>query len=157
MLTDYYAVWQPTKVNTGASFNLLQSWSFPCWARLRCTGLLAKPSLPGSHLPVLSLETGGSSPIRLPGVRHMPGDRRHDREEGWQHAVLLKRPAFLPSCLSQGHGIRQLRHSRLVSKLPGQRPFLLPAGGAGAADGEPSWVFLPALPRVQVSGRLLQS
>lgn len=37
MLTDYYAVWQPTKVNTGASFNLLQAHRFPRWARLRCT------------------------------------------------------------------------------------------------------------------------
>lgn len=84
MLTDYYAVWQPTKVNTGASFNLLQSPRFPCWARLRCTGLLAELGC-RAHLHVLetSLPANGrllSPPIGFSGVGQEQRDRRQPRE-----------------------------------------------------------------------------
>ena len=163
MLTDYYAVWQPTKVNTGASFNLLQSPSFPCWARLRCTGLLAEPwlqrasSRPGD---ILSLPTEGCSPpLRFSGVGHEQRDRRQPREgtEGDRpHVVLPKHPAAGPSCLYCGHKVHRLLHSRLRSNLPA-RCTDLPAGRAGPAGGELGQVFLPALPRMQESAQLLES
>ena len=60
MLTGYYAAWQPTKVNTGASFNLLQSQRFPHWAQVDMTAGKALSSR--VRLPVLefvfSLQTG---------------------------------------------------------------------------------------------------
>lgn len=56
MLTDYYAVWQPTKVNTGASFNLLQAHRFPPLGPAQVyerDPSLAKSFLTVGHLPVL--------------------------------------------------------------------------------------------------------
>lgn len=109
MLTDYYAVWQPTKVNTGASFNLLQSQSFPCWAQLRCTGLLAKPFLPVRHLPVQEPSLGNrrlSSCLEC-GISHRTGDEGRG-QRGIAAAHHIPQARCLPSCLYCGHKTHKL-------------------------------------------------
>lgn len=162
MLTDDYAVWQPTKVNTGASFNLLQSQSLPCWARLRCTGLLAKAWPPARQLPVpgnrLLSHQADRSVARAKGQERVKGG---DGEENWPHAgpSLLpappnQHPAFLPSCLPCGPKLHGLLHSRLVHNRPA-RSVDPSRRRAGPADGEPGHEFLPALPKVQPVTRAL--
>lgn len=85
MLTDYYAVWQPTKVNTGASFNLLQAHRFPRWAQLRCTyiagSLFLQLGIFLSQSPCREL--GGYAPTRLSeGQPLQQGER--PREGTWR-------------------------------------------------------------------------
>ena len=121
MLTGYYAAWQPTKVNTGASFNLLQSQHPPCWAQVDMTAGKALSSR--VRLPVLefvfSLQTGGLLSHRAAqGVARGRGQETTeggDRERKNGHTRYFpKHPAFLPSCLYCGpelHGP--------VSELPG--------------------------------------
>lgn len=164
MLTDYYAVWQPTKVNTGASFNLLQSQSFPCWGRLRCTGLLAKAWLPVRLLPVLqpvlSLETG-CSPTRLSAVWHERGDRSRPREGTERktgHTWCPPPAPCLPSILfilwpKDPWASAQQAGLRSASTLRGSKD---PAGRAGFAEGQPGHVFLPVLPKVRAVTRGLK-
>jgi hypothetical protein len=87
---------QPTKVNTGASFNLLQSQSLLRWAQLRCTSgrWLAKPFLPVGYHPFLE-----SVPGRLPAEWHEQGDRR--AREGTERKIsnMHYSPSTLPSIL----------------------------------------------------------
>lgn len=133
MLTDDYAAWPPTKVNTGASFNLLQAPSeqaFPAagarsgspgrWqGRLsfRAHLLAPEPAIPANGLP---------PPVRPSGVRASAkgtGDNRgrgRDGEGDQPHVVLPTHPASLPSCLYCGPKNRRPRHSGRLRSRPGR-------------------------------------
>lgn len=162
MLTDDYAAWQPTKVNTGASFNLLQSRRSPCRPRLRCTGLLTTPSLrrifPSRSQACPCKQRAALLP-RLPGAWQEQRDRRQPREGTGGRSATGGAPQApcLPSILFVLRPSEpQALHSGLLHGLPA-RPMDPPAGGAGSADGEHGQVLLPASPQEQESGRLLDS
>lgn len=131
MLTGYYAVWQPTKVNTGASFNLLQSPSFLCWSQAQ-------------------VYRGLRCPVRLSGVWQEPGDRRRPREgDGEEGQYMRGSPSILPAfhpvytAAIRSTGFCTAGWSAVCQGAP----RLLPAGGVGSADREPSQVFSPGLAR----------
>lgn len=157
MLTDDYAVWQPTKVNTGASFNLLQSQSLPCWARLRCTGLLAKAWPPASHLPVPG--NGLSSHQAVPSVDRAKGQERvkgGGGEEDWPHTgpSLLPPPQPVP-CLPSILFTLRPEAPWASAQQAGPRPASA-LHGSFQVPSWPSHKFLPALPKVQPVTRALK-
>lgn len=156
MLTDYYALLQPTKVNTGASFNLLQSRSFPRWARLRCTeprrqrfcfqrGIFPSwsPSCPWKQAAL---------PVRPSGRWH---EQRHERRprEGTERKAGNTRcsplaPRLLPSTLftlrpSDPQASAQQAPQRSASALLGPSS----PGRPGSADGGPPTCFSQLGPR----------
>lgn len=155
MLTGYYAAWQPTKVSTGASFNLLQSQRLPRRAQVDMPAGKALSSR--VRLPVLefvsSQQTGGLLSHRAASMwrEERTGDDRGrgPREEAWPHAVLPQAPC-LPSILFI------LRPCAPRARQRAAR-ITLPAGRAGSADGGPGQASLPALPKGRASGQLPES
>lgn len=150
MLTDYYALLQPTKVNTGASFNLLQSRSFPPLGPAQVSRTAqAKVLLPARHLPVLepvlSLETGHSprqAVWKVARAKAQETTQGGDGEEGWEHAVLPPAPRLLPSSLftlrpSDPQASAQQAPQRSASPLLGPSS----PGRPGSAHGGPPTCF----------------
>lgn len=122
MLTDYYAVWQPTKVNTGQVLTSCSHRAFPagpcsgahgCWQSLSSSGA---SSCPGAH-PVPRNRRLFSHQAVWSKV-WAKGQETTKRQEDWQHMVLPKHPASPPSCLHCGPKIHGLLHSRSIRNLP---------------------------------------
>lgn len=166
MLTDYYALLQPTKVNTGASFNLLQSRSFPRWARLRCPeprrqrfcfqrGIFPSwsPSCPWKQAAL---------PVRLSGRWH---EQRHERRprEGTERKAGNTRcspPSTPPSSFQPVYAaaLRSTGFSTAGSSAVRQRaPGSLQPRQTRLCRWRVPHVFLPARPRAHASGQSLES